>query len=74
MAKRNGSTASSGTSSTTSELAEASKPTVSLSIDDWKNVLATIEAGVKALGFTAFVVGGNLIQDITNQLSEQVDP
>jgi hypothetical protein len=68
MAKRNGPTESSITSSTTTELEQPTKPTVTLSLDDWKNVLASMEVGIKAIGFSAFETGGKLMREIADQL------
>jgi hypothetical protein len=73
MAKRNGPTESSITSSTTTEL-ETGNPAVSLSLDDWKNVLASMEVGIKSIGFSAFVSGGQLMENIQQQLNEQIKP
>jgi len=74
MAKRNGPTESSITSSTTTELEQPTNPTVTLSLDDWKNVLASMEVGIKSIGFSAFVSGGQLMENIQQQLNEQIKP
>ena len=68
MAERNGPRKSSGSSSTTTELEQSKNLTVSLSLDDWKNVLASMEVGIKAIGFSAFETGGKLMREIAGQL------
>ncbi len=47
---------------------------VTLSLDEWKNVLAAMEAGVKAIGASAFVLGGTLIEAIAKQLNAANQP
>jgi hypothetical protein len=58
--------------SESTEPIQPANPSVTLSIDDWKNVLAAIEVGIKAIGYTAFVSGGQLMESIQQQLNEQM--
>ena len=46
----------------------SNEKTVTLSLEDWQNVLAMVEVGVKAVGFAAFVPGGQLMQKMKEQL------
>jgi hypothetical protein len=62
MAKRNGPAESSSKSSTS--------VVVSLSIEDWNNVLASMEAGIKTIGFTAFEIGGRVMREISEQVKD----
>ena len=39
--------------------------------DQWRDTIAMIEFGVKAIGTPAFVLGGQLIQEIERQLNSQ---
>jgi hypothetical protein len=58
--------------SESTELVQPANPSVTLSIDDWKNVLAAMEVGIKTIGYTAFVSGGQLMESIQQQLNEQM--
>ncbi len=69
MAKRNGPAESSSESSTSVEPTVA----VTLSVDDWKNVLASMEVGIKAIGFSAFEIGGRIMREITDHLPQSKD-
>ena len=51
---------------------EQPKLTVELTLTDWQNVLATMEVGIKSIGFSAFVQGGQLMQAMKEQLESQV--
>lgn len=67
MAKRNGPTESSGESSAAVEQPQV----VSLSIEDWNNVLASMEVGIKTIGFAAFEIGGRVMREISDQVERR---
>ena len=67
MAQRNRPTKSSSESSA----AVVSSLSVSMTPDQWRDTIAMIEFGVKAIGTPAFVLGGQLIQEIERQLNSQ---
>lgn len=44
---------------------------VELSTEEWKNVLATMEAGIRSIGFPAFEIGGRIMASINQQINDQ---
>lgn len=48
---------------------QQSKASVSLTPEDWKNVLASMEVGVKTIGFNAFEIGGRVMREIQEQIA-----
>ena len=41
---------------------------VTLTVDDWKNVLKAMEVGIQNIGFPAFEIGGRVMREISEQL------
>jgi len=66
MAQRNRPATSSSERSTS----VVSSLSVSMTPDQWRDTIAMIEVGVKAIGAPAFVMGGQLIQEIERQLAD----
>jgi len=45
---------------------------VELTLDQWKNVMALLETGIKAIGFPAFETGGSLMAEIKKQIEDSI--
>ena len=43
--------------------------------DDWNNILAAMESGIKSIGYEAFEIGGRLMRQIQEQMqAKQATP
>lgn len=55
-------------SSKSSTSVEPVNPSVTLPLNDWKEVLSAMEIGVSTVGFNAFEIGGRIMRQIKEQI------